>query len=173
MDSKCPMEKSDHDLNMITLEFASFNRHVGFVLPDDAVTVSHMSTNNRIIICLHVGILGLFTTFCYQTLNVSNSVCSTFIGPYGYKCSDWMSLCLKSIVFSHCQPTQTCKCVDLCNLVSMRQCSAVTMATNLARARAHTRISLPGLTFVHQHVDVLCEWHNIPLLSDCEPSGQQ
>lgn len=76
-----------------------------------------------------------------------------------------------SFFFFYCRPTQTCKCVDVRNLVLVRQCVAVTMATNLVHAHARPPLislsALPGPTFIYQHPDMLSswEWNNIPFLS--------
>lgn len=82
-----------------------------------------------------------------------------------------MSLCLKSvIVFSTVSPRK-CKCVDLRNLVLVRQCGTVTMT--IYPVHAHTRPlnislrALPGLTFIYHHLDMFCRYkcHNIPFVS--------
>lgn len=53
------------------------------------------------------------------------------------------------------------------NLVLVRQCGAVTMATNAVHAHARPSLislpALPGPTFIYQHLDMFsrCKWNNI------------
>lgn len=60
-----------------------------------------------------------------------------------------------ALFFFYFQPTQTCKCFDARNLVLVRQCRGVTMATNPVHAHARPPlISLPVLTSIYQHVEM-------------------